>query len=161
MKKALFPGTFDPPSLGHMDIIHRALRLCDQLYIAIAHNVRKPNPSFSIEEKKAMLEELTKEFPNIKVISFSGLVVDCAKQIQADCLIKGIRTFSDFEYESQMALANRKLGGIDTIFLVADERYAGLSSSLIREIASLGGNLHDFVPSLIEERVKTRFKAVS
>lgn len=158
MKKALFPGTFDPPTLGHLNIIQRAETLFDKLYIGIAQNSTKKNQLFSIEEKKKLLKTLIPQNSNIEIVSFSGLVVDYAQTQNINCLIRGIRTFSDFEFESEMASANKKMTGIETLFLMADTQLAHISSTLIREIASNGRRLHQFIPVAIEEIV---FKKLS
>ena len=134
MKKALFPGTFDPPTLGHIDIIRRSASICDKLYVGIAVNSFKTDALFSIEEKEAMLKKICKPYPHTEVVHFSCLVIEFAKQNQIDYLIRGLRAFSDFEYEFRMALANRHLSGIETVFLMADERVAHISSTLIREL---------------------------
>lgn len=157
MRTAIFPGTFDPPSLGHLDIIKRAQCLCDTLYVGIALNRAKEKDAlFSLEEKIAMLQEITKEFPYVKVISFEGLVVHYAKTHQMDFILRGLRAFSDFEYEFRMALANRKISGVETVFLMADERHAHISSSLIKEIGFFQNRLKEFVPSSIEEKIFDR-----
>jgi pantetheine-phosphate adenylyltransferase len=153
MQTALFPGTFDPPSFGHLDIIKRASSLCNKLYIGIAAHSSKPTHSlFSLEERIEMVKEITKDIPHLEIVSFSGLVVDFARKNQIQVLIRGMRAFSDFEYEFRMALANRKLSGIETLFLMADGKHAHISSSLIREIGQFS-RLHEFVPSVIEEKV--------
>lgn len=154
--KGLFPGTFNPPSLGHLDIIERASKICDQLYVGIAANVGKTDELFSVEERKAMLREITKEIPQVQVITFSGLVVDYALQNKIDFIIRGLRAFSDFEYEFRMALANRKMSGVETVFLMADERHSHVSSTLIREIGGFGHRLDAFVPEQIEEIIFQR-----
>ena len=155
-KRALYAGSFDPPTLGHLDLIQRASKLCDTLYIGIGKNYEKTS-KFSVEEKDAMLCLITQEIPQVQVRVFSGLAVDFAKECGADFLIRGVRNLTDFEYETQMAFTNRIIGGIDTVFLIANENYANISSSLIKEIALLGRRLHDFIPSLIEETVFTRY----
>lgn len=157
MKKALFPGTFDPPTLGHMDVIERAKHVCDKLYIGIAVNAYKvPQQLFSTEEKMQMLEEITKKYAYVEVVSFSGLVVDYAKKTHIDFILRGLRAFSDFEYEFRMALANKKIGGIETVFLMADERFGHISSTLIRELALYKTRLHAFIPEPIEEKIFQR-----
>lgn len=155
--KALFPGTFEPPTLGHLDIIQRAAGICDKLYVGIAVSSEKTGRSlFSTEEKMEMLKEITRSFPKVEVVSFSGLVVDFAKKNGVNFLIRGLRTFTDFEYEFRMALANRKISGLETVFLMPDERQAHISSTLIREIAANKTRLKDFIPAAIEERVFQR-----
>jgi len=152
----LFPGTFDPPTLGHLDIVKRAAGVCDHLYIGIAQNLGKREQLFNVEEKQAMLLELTHTIPNVEVVTFSELVVEFAKRKEVSFLIRGLRPFADFEHEFQMALANRMMAEIETLFLMADERYAHVSSSLIREIAHFGHRLKGFVPDAIEDIVHQR-----
>ncbi len=152
----IFPGTFDPPSKGHLDIIQRASLICDKLLIAIAVKPDK-KALFSPDEKKEMLRLITPSLPNVQIEIFQGLVVDFARIHKAQFLIRGLRAFSDFEYEFQMALANRRLSGIETLFLMADERHTQISSSLIREIAHFKGPLRDFVPSEIEPLIRKKF----
>ena len=157
MKRALFPGTFDPPTLGHLDIIQRALDICDELYIGVATNIGKGREAlFSTEEKMQMLQDITRSLPQVKVASFSGLVVTFAKKHNINFLIRGLRAFSDFEFEFRMALANRKISGIETVFLMADERHAHISSTLIRELGHYETRLNDFVPAAIEDKVFKR-----
>ena len=155
-KKALLPGTFNPPTLGHMDIIRRASKICDDLYIGIALNAEKEEGLFNPKERKAMLLDLTKDLFNVEIVSFTGLVVDYAKEHEIDYIVRGLRAFSDFEYEFRMALANRKMTGIETVFLMADQGSFHISSSLIKEIGGLGHRLNGFVPDDIEEIVYQR-----
>jgi pantetheine-phosphate adenylyltransferase len=155
MKKALFPGTFDPPTLGHIDIIRRSAPICDKLYVGIAVNASK-DMLFTVQERQAMLKKICAPYPYAEVVHFSSLVVDFAKQNQIDYLIRGLRAFSDFEYEFRMALANRHLSDIETVFLMADERVAHISSTLIRELGRYKSRLHAFVPAEIEEQVFTK-----
>lgn len=152
----IFPGTFDPPSKGHLDIIQRASLICDKLLIAIAVKPDK-KALFSPEDKQEMLRLITQSIPNTQIEIFQGLVVDFARIHKAQFLIRGLRAFSDFEYEFQMALANRRLSGIETLFLMADERHTQISSSLIREIAYFKGPLRDFVPAEIEPLIRKKF----
>lgn len=152
MKKALFAGTFDPPSLGHADIIQRAAQLYETLYVGIATNSTKKF-IFSALEREKMLHAITKGLPNVKVVIFEGLVVDFAKEKKVDCLVRGLRGCADLEFEFQMAFSNKKMTGIETQFLMADERYAHISSTIIREIATNGRRLHGFVPDAIENEV--------
>lgn len=155
MKRALFPGTFDPPSLGHVDIIQRASKLCDKLYVGVAINPAKIS-TFSAEERVSMLKKITRRISNVEVVSFSSLVVHYAKKNKIDYLIRSLRAFSDFEFEFRNALANRRLSGLETLFLMADEKHAHLSSTLIREIALFHTRLHDFVPASIETEIYRR-----
>jgi pantetheine-phosphate adenylyltransferase len=155
MKKALFTGTFDPPTLGHVDIIRRCASICDKLYVGIAIHPNKAQ-LFSIQERKHMLKMVCHPFPYAEIVDFSTLAVDFARQHDVDFLIRGLRAFSDFEYEFRMALANRRLSGIETVFLMADERMSHISSTLIRELGNFKSRLHDFVPAEIEEMVFQR-----
>lgn len=156
MRKALFSGTFDPPTLGHLDIIVRGSRLCDQLYVAVAVNSAKHDGLFSIDDRVRMLRELTQSLPHIEIVSFSGLVIEFANANGVDFLLRGLRTAADLEHEFEMALANRKMSGIETLFLMADERHAHISSTLIREIAQSGRHLDRFVPSQVAEAIYAR-----
>lgn len=158
MKKGFFPGTFDPPTLGHLDIIARSKSICDKLYIGIGTNIAKENSLFTLEERKSMLIKVCASYPHVEVVTFAGLAVEFAKQNQVDFLLRGLRAFSDFEYESSMALTNRKLSGLETIFLLADETVSHISSTLIRELGKFKRRLHDFIPSEIEDEV---FKKLS
>lgn len=150
----LFPGTFDPPTQGHLDIIERAKLICDHLIIAIALKPDKKS-LFSVDERMEMLKKIA---PKVEITSFKGLIVDFAREKGVHFLVRGLRALSDFEYELQMALANRRLSGIETIFLMADERHIQVSSSLIREIAHFGGPLKEFVPQEIEELIRRKFR---
>jgi len=156
MKKALFPGTFNPPTLGHLEIIQRAGAFCDKLYVAIAETESKPASAFTIEEKISLLRTATKPFSYVEVIHFSGLTVDCAKELKADILVRGLRNGSDFDYEYQLALSNRQMTGIETVFLGASPHCAHISATLVREIAKQGRRLHGFVPESIEEAIFSR-----
>lgn len=158
MKRALFAGTFDPPTLGHLDVIQRAALLCDELWIGIASNPQKEKYLFSLEERKEMLKTITSSIPNIKIVHFAELVIEYAKKQGMSFLIRGLRTFSDYEYEFSMALINRKLSGIDTAFLMADPHHAHIRSSFLRELGAHGTHLQDFVPASIEKKVFARLK---
>ena len=157
MKTALFPGTFDPPTLGHLDIIQRAATLCDKLYVGVAVNLRKA-PAFSVEERKEMLQLISKNVPQIEIVSFEGLVVDFAVDLKVESLIRSFRTSSDLDYEFAMALTNRQIGGVETSFLMAGEGLGHISSSLIKEVAWFGKRLGSFVPEEIEEQIFQRLK---
>lgn len=159
MRKALFSGSFDPPTEGHLDIIRRASHVCDFLYVAIAENKSK-QPLFSYTQKKKLLNSLTSKYQNVEITHFTGLSVTFAKKIGANVLIRGLRAFSDFEYEFRMALANRKLSGIETLFLMADEKLAHINSSLIKEIAFFGGSLKGFVPPEVEKEIRLTIKKI-
>jgi pantetheine-phosphate adenylyltransferase len=156
VRTAIYPGSFDPVTLGHWDIIQRAEKLADKLVVAVLHNPAK-TPAFSVDERMAMLRELTKDFPGIEITSFNGLLVDFAKTQGAQSIVRGVRAFSDFEYEFQMALMNRKLAPeLETVFLMPKEKYSAVSSRLVREIGAFGGNLTELVPELLRERIAGR-----
>ena len=150
---AIYPGSFDPITYGHLDVIERASQLFDRLIIAVLTNLEK-QPLFTVAERVEMLREATSCYPRVSVETFSGLLVDYAKQKKARIILRGIRAFTDYEYELQMALMNRKLEpSLETVFLVPAESFAYLSSRLVREIFQLGGSVKDLVPPLVEERL--------
>ncbi len=156
MRSAIYPGSFDPVTLGHWDLIQRADKLVDRLVVAVLHNPAK-TPAFTVEERVAMLTELTAPLPNVEITTFHGLLVDFAKAQNAQFIVRGVRAFSDFEYEFQMALMNRKLAPeLETVFLMPKEKYAAVSSRLVREIGTMGGNLSELVPEALRERVAQR-----
>ena len=156
MRTAIYPGSFDPVTLGHWDIIQRAEKLVDQLVVAVLHNPSKTS-AFTVDERVAMLRELVGEHPRVTITSFHGLLVDFAKSQGAQFIVRGVRAFSDFEYEFQMALMNRKLAPeLETVFLMPKEKYSAVSSRLVREIGSMGGNLSDLVPDALRERIAGR-----
>lgn len=156
---AIYPGSFDPITNGHLDLIARGSRLADRLIVAIVRNEAK-QPLFSIEERAAMLEEVVQPYSNVEVGTFDGLTVDYATQRGANMILRGIRAISDYEYELQLALMNRRLRPeIETAFLMAGEAYSFISSRLVKEVASLGGNISGLVPRAVEARLKARFKA--
>jgi pantetheine-phosphate adenylyltransferase len=156
MKIALLPGSFDPPTMGHLDIIKRAQQACDKLIIAVAENVGKKEPLFTIDERLELLKKITHGLNNIEIIAFSELVVEFAKKNNVNFIVRGLRAFSDFEYEFRMALANRKIGGVETLFLMADANLAHISSTYIKELAHFNRHLKDFVPDEIEPFVFNR-----
>ncbi len=157
MRKVLYPGTFDPITNGHIDIIRRARELFDGVVVTVAINPGK-TPLFSVEERVEMIKESVKDFDNISVDSFNGLVVDHAHQVGAVGIIRGLRAVSDFEYEFQMALMNRKLAGdISTVFLMPHEKYTYLNSSIVRNLASLNSDVSDFVPLIVQNALKKKF----
>lgn len=157
MKKAIYPGSFDPVTLGHLDMIARAAKMVDELVVAVLINKAK-NPLFSIEERVSMLEEITKDIPNVKVQSFDGLLIDYAKQQDANIIIRGLRAITDFEYELQLAQTNRIIGPeIDTLFLATSLEHAYLSSTIVREVASYGGDISHFVPEQLMERIYAKY----
>ncbi|HVZ81793.1 MAG TPA: pantetheine-phosphate adenylyltransferase [bacterium] len=155
-KIGLYPGSFDPVTNGHLDIAERAAGLCDVLYMAVVANPSK-NVLFSIEERVELLRKTTKHLPKIKVSSFEGLLVDYAKEIKANFIFRGLRAVSDFEHEFQMALINRSLHKkVEVLFLVPNEKFIFISSSAIKEVAKLGGDVKDFVPAAVERSLRER-----
>ncbi|NOZ13126.1 MAG: pantetheine-phosphate adenylyltransferase [Acidobacteria bacterium] len=158
MRTAVYPGTFDPVTNGHLDIISRGLKLFDRVIVAVLVN-RQKNTMFSVRERMDMISEATKNtLPSrIEVTSFNGLLVNYVQECGADAILRGIRAISDFEYEFQMALMNRKLlKQVDTVFMMPDERFSYLSSKLVREVASFGGDVSAFVPGFVEDRLKAK-----
>lgn len=146
MKTALYPGTFDPVTYGHLDVIERAADIFDRVIVVVANNSRK-QPLFSAAERVAMVRQSVKKYRNVRVDVFEGLLVRYAKKAGAASIVRGLRAVSDFEYEFQMALTNRKLArDITTVFLMPHEKYTYLNSSIVREISRLGGNVGEFVP---------------
>lgn len=158
MRKVIYPGTFDPVTYGHIDIIKRAIDLFDAVAVTVAINPTK-EPLFSVKERVNMLKESLKDYDNITVESFDGLVVDYAKKVNAIGIIRGLRAVSDFEYEFQMALMNRKLASdIATIFLMPHEKYTYLNSSIVRNLASLNSDVSDFVPPVVQKALAKKIK---
>ncbi len=156
VKRIIYPGTFDPVTLGHLDLIRRAVNVFDTLIVAVASNPHK-TPLFSLEERFDMLKEVTKGIKNIEIDHLEGLLIDYARKKKCNVVLRGIRVISDFEYEFQMALSNRKLAqDIETIFMMPSENYSYLSSKIIKEVASLGGDLRGFVPSVVEKKLKEK-----
>jgi len=157
-RKALYPGTFDPITNGHFDIIQRSLEIFDHVIVGVAHNQRK-SPLFNVDERIGMLREVTCEFDGIEIAHFDGLVIDFARQHGADVILRGLRAVSDFEYELQMALTNRKLADdIETVFLMPSAQYSFLSSSVVKEIARMGGDIACFVPEFVEQQLLKKFQ---
>lgn len=155
-KAAIYPGTFDPVTFGHLDVIKRVSSLYDKVFVAVAKSDEK-SPLFSSEERVEMLKEATSEFSNVQVESFSGLIVDYAVKKSAKVVVRGLRMISDFEYEFQMALTNRKLSPeVETVFMMPNESYSYLSSKLIKEVAALGADVSSFVPKNVEKRLKEK-----
>ncbi len=158
MRTAVYPGSFDPVTKGHLDVIVRAAKLFDQVIVGVLHNSAK-SPLFSAEERVKILEEATKNVSNIRVQSFSGLSVDFARQCGASAIIRGLRAITDFEYELQMAQTNRVLApDIDTIFLTTSLQYAYLSSTTVKEVAAFDGDISQFVPDFVERKVFDKLK---
>ncbi|MEQ8764165.1 MAG: pantetheine-phosphate adenylyltransferase [Planctomycetota bacterium] len=158
---AIYPGTFDPVTNGHLDLIERGRGLFDELVVAIARNPSK-TPLFSPDERAAMLETLSAEWPEVIIDCFDGLVVDYVRERQAGFILRGLRSVTDFEYEYQMALTNRSLApGIDTVFVMPDERFAYTSSTLIKDIASHGGDVSRFVPDLVARQLRAKLEGRS
>jgi len=154
---AIYPGTFDPVTNGHLDLIARASKLYRQIIVAVAVNKGK-QPLFSLEERVALAQAVTQEFANVRVIGFGNLLVDCAKQHGANVILRGLRAVSDFEYEFQLAGMNRRLAPeLETVFLTPAEQYEFISSSMIREIAQLNGDVSSFVPELVRQRLLEKF----
>lgn len=157
MKIAIYPGSFDPVTNGHLDIIERASKMCDKLIVSVMYNPSK-NPLFTPEERKELIYEAIKDYPNVTVDCFSGLLIDYAKENNATAIIKGLRAISDFEYELQMALMNRKLcPDIETVFLMTSSKYSFLSSSIIKEVARFDGCIKGLVPENVHKAVINKF----
>ena len=159
MSRAVYPGTFDPVTYGHIDIIKRARRIFDQVIVAVAHNPGK-GPLFSVEERMALLRRAVRGLPGVAIDRFDSLVVEYVRRKQARVMIRGLRMLSDFEYEFQMALTNRKLSdAIETIFLMPSESYAYVSARLIKEAAELGADLSAFVPPYVAQALRRKLAA--
>jgi pantetheine-phosphate adenylyltransferase len=155
---ALYPGTFDPITFGHIDVINRAAELFSKVIVLVAKNASK-SPLFTMEERLAMVRDVLRGKKGVTVDCFDGLLVDYARKHKAGAIIRGLRAVSDFEYEFQMALTNRKLApSIDTVFLVPHEGYTYLNSSIVREVARLGGDVSDFVPSSVKRRLTQKLR---
>lgn len=154
---AVYPGTFDPVTNGHIDIIARATKLFDEVIVAVAVNSNK-GPLFSIDQRVDLLRQVTTGFDNVTIIGFDNLLVDCAKQLGANVILRGLRALSDFEYEFQLAGMNRRLSSeLETVFLTPAEQYEFISSSMIKEIARLGGDVSDFVPDSVQQYLIDKF----
>lgn len=158
MNRILYPGTFDPITKGHGDLIERAARLFDQVVVAVAASPKK-NPLFSLEQRVELVREVSQHLPNVEVIGFSNLLAVFAREQKANALLRGLRAVSDFEYEFQLANMNRQLAPeVESLFLTPSERYSYISSTLVREIATLGGDVSKFVHPVVEQALKERFK---
>lgn len=158
MKRAIYPGSFDPVTYGHLDVVKRAAGMFDELIVSVLNNKEK-SPLFSVEERVNILEEATKDIPNVTVDSFSGLLIDYAREKNVSVIIRGLRAITDFEYELQIAQTNRKLSKdeIDTIFLITSLEYAYLNSSSVKEIACFNGDISMCVPDFVAEKVYQKF----
>jgi pantetheine-phosphate adenylyltransferase len=156
---AIYPGTFDPITNGHLDIIHRAAQLFEEVHVVVAINVRKTT-LFTLEERMDLIAGCTRHLRNVHVSSFEGLTVDCLRRHRAKVVIRGLRAVSDFEYEFQMALMNKKLDPhCETVYLMPSEKYTYLNSSIIRELAALGGSVSEFVPRQVEAKLRDKLGA--
>jgi pantetheine-phosphate adenylyltransferase len=155
---ALVPGSFDPVTNGHLDVIERVARFFDRVVVAVIRNPQKSASLFSLEERESMLAEVTGHLGNVQIEYFAGLLVDFARLHGADMIVKGLRAVTDFDYELQMAQMNQSLSGIDTFFLATSPQYSFLSSSLVREVARFGGDVSSLVPPVVATRLDERFK---
>ena len=156
MLKGIYPGSFDPVTFGHLDIIRRSAGLVDELIVGVLNNKAK-SPLFSVKERVRMLNEVTKDMPNVRIVPFEGLLVDFARRSGASVVIRGLRAITDFEYELQMAQTNHKMEPeIETIFLTTSLDYSYLSSTTVKEVAAFGGDISQFVPETIERRIQEK-----
>jgi pantetheine-phosphate adenylyltransferase len=155
---AVYPGTFDPVTNGHIDLVERSLRIFDELVIAVAENPKK-QPLFSLEERIGMFKTVTADFKNITIEGFDGLLVDYVRRKGASAIVRGLRAISDFEYEMQMALMNRRFDhAIETVFLMPNEAYSFITSTIVKEAAGYGGDISSLVPSVVLEKLKKKFR---
>ena len=159
MPKALIPGSFDPVTFGHLDVIERTSRLFDHVLVAAVGNPGKAPPLFSLDERQAMLAEVTAHLANVEIGAFEGLLVDFALAHGVEAIVKGLRAVSDFDFELQMAQVNERMSGIATVFFPTAPEHSFLSSSLVREVARFGGDVSAMVPAPIAQRLKERFSA--
>lgn len=156
MLRAIYPGSFDPVTYGHIDIMKRAAHLVDELIVGVLNNNAK-TPLFSVEERVKMLEEVTKDMPNIKVVPFEGLLIDFAEKMDAGMVVRGLRAITDFENELKMAQTNHKLSPkVETVFLTTSLEYAYLSSTVVKEVATFGGDISQFVPDIVERSIQEK-----
>ncbi len=156
MLRAVYPGSFDPVTYGHLDIIRRSRSLADELIVGVLNNKAK-TPLFSVEERVKMLKEMTKNMPGVKIVPFEGLLIDFAKEMSAGIVVRGLRAVTDFEYELQMAQTNNKLSPeLETVFLTTSLEYSYLSSTIVKEVAAFGGDISQFVPETIERRIQEK-----
>ncbi|MCB6413769.1 pantetheine-phosphate adenylyltransferase [Dorea acetigenes] len=158
MIRAIYPGSFDPVTYGHLDIIRRSSGLVDELIVGVLNNNAK-SPLFSVEERVKMLDEVVKNLQNVKVVPFEGLLVEFAKRMDARMIVRGLRAITDFEYELQMAQTNQKLSGdLETVFLTTSLQYSYLSSTTVKEVAAFGGDISQFVPETVIDRIQEKIK---
>ena len=158
MLRAIYPGSFDPVTLSHLDIIRRSAAIADELIVGILNNKAK-TPLFSVGERVKMLEEVTKDFPNVKIIPFEGLLVEFAKQMDAKVIVRGLRAITDFEYELQMSQSTHPIDPeIETLFLTTSLEFSFLSSTTVKEVASFGGDITQFVPEVIVKKIKEKME---
>ena len=157
-RRAVYPGTFDPPTLGHLDVVRRAVRLFPQVIIGVFPNPKKA-PLFSVRERVALLRSATADLPHVTVKAFDGLLVDFVRREKAQAILRGIRAVSDMEYEFQMAMANRNLSGIETLFLMPGEAYTYVTATLVKEVARHGGDVSGMVPQAVLAHLKKRMAA--
>jgi len=155
--RAIFPGTFDPITNGHLDVIERGRKLFDELIVAVGTSPIK-NPLFTPEERVEMIQELLAETPRVSVESFGGLMVEYAKRKRANVILRGMRSLTDVQYEFKLAMTNRAVAGLETVFIMTSAEYGFTSSTLIREVAALGGNVSNLIPKPIYDRVRERFE---
>ncbi len=156
-KRAVYPGMFDPVHNGHVDVIQRSLQIFDELIVAVVANPSK-QPLFTMKERLEMIDEATSDLSNFRIVAFDGLLIDLVARERADCIVRGIRAVSDFEYEFQMALMNRKLRStVETVFLMPHEKYTYISSRLIKEVASFGTSVAGMVPPIAEKRLAEKY----
>ena len=156
-KRAVYPGMFDPVHNGHVDVIQRSRQIFDELIVAVVANPSK-EPLFSMKERLEMIDEATSDLSNFRIVAFDGLLIDLVARERADCIVRGIRAISDFEYEFQMALMNRKLRStVETVFLMPHEKYTYISSRLIKEVASFGTSVAGMVPLIVEKKLAEKY----
>lgn len=156
MLRAIYPGSFDPVTYGHLDIVRRSAELVDELVVGVLNNNAK-SPLFSVEERVKMLNEVTRDIPKVKVVPFEGLLAEFAREMNASMIIRGLRAITDFEYELQMAQTNHKLASeLETVFLTTNLEYSYLSSTIVKEVAAFGGDISQFVPEIVIDRIQEK-----